>query len=174
MIIGLDVDLTLVDTLTPWLEWYKFKTGSDLSHILEEQKDHGFNIQDLMVSHNSPLDFWKQSDLYDTLEPIADCIDVVSELQKDHDVIFISYCFPEHIESKVSFLNRFFGPNIKFVDTKHKEYIKMDLMIDDHGVFLEKIKGLQPNCKVIQKMTPINSLSELVDDSFVNWKEFIL
>lgn len=173
MIIGMDVDLTVVDALTNWFKWYKFKTGHDLFHIMEAGEDHGFNVQELMINHSSPLDYWKQEDLYDTLEPLPGCVEKINQMKEaGHEIIFISYCFAGHLDSKVSFLKRFFGSDIVFIDTKHKEYVQMDAMFDDHSTFLEKIKDRQPDCLLIQKKTSINSILETAHSSFENWEDF--
>ena len=58
------IDLTVVDTLNPWLEWYRYKTGHNLTL---KGEDHGMNVQKLMINHSVPLDFWRKSDLYDNL-----------------------------------------------------------------------------------------------------------
>jgi 5'(3')-deoxyribonucleotidase len=172
MIIGIDVDLTLVNSLENWVLWYEHKTGHSLLNDFNKNIDHGLNIQKLMIYHDSPLDYWKLPDLYDNLHPMDGCVQVVKYLQEiGHDIIFISYCVPSHIDSKTSFLNRNFGPDIKLIDTKHKEYVKMDMFIDDHSEFLDNVRKLQPDCITIQKKTIINSIN--TELYFENWDEFL-
>lgn len=172
MIIALDIDLTLVDSLTPWIGWYKHQTGHDLADIFTDQQDRGFNIQDLMLQHSSPLDYWKSTTLYDNLEPLPNSIEAVRALQElGHDIIFVSYCFPSHIDSKIAFIKRNFGPDVKFIDTKHKEYVKMDMIVDDHSEFLLNVQKLQPDCITITKKTPINAVK--TDLYFEEWSEFL-
>lgn len=165
MIIGIDIDSTIVDTITPWANWYTFHTGEKLN--FSENK----NIYELMTCHSSPLDFWKQPNLYDNLTPYKKCVKVIKQLMEKHEVIFISYCFAGHLDSKVSFLKRNFGHNIKFIDTEHKEYIKLDVAIDDRGRYLRKIKEAQPNCRCIQKKSLLNCIS--FSDHFEDWDTFI-
>lgn len=137
-VIAVDVDLTVVDTLTPWLKWFKDRTGKD---VLNEDNNYSLipEMTRLMNGDVSfhPLDFWKQKDLYDFLKPLPDCVEVLKELHKRNwKIIFVSSCISEHIDSKIRFLDRYFrcGVNYEytpFISTHDKHYVRYDLLIDD-------------------------------------------
>ena len=153
MIIGVDIDLTIVDTLTPWIEWYKKLTGNDLKNDVVGMV---YNIEDLMKSHRDPLEFWRRPDLYDDLEPIPDAVEVLNELKRQgHTIIFISSCFPEHENSKRYFLQRNFDFD-GFISTSDKHFVKCDHFIDDYNKYLDKIKDFYPDTKTFRINTILN------------------
>lgn len=137
-IIAVDIDLTVVDTLTPWLEWYKKLTGHN---IIEEISNTEWNIDKLMHYHNSPMDFWKQANLYDELQPIPEAKRALDELSKDFDIIFVSSCYPEHIRSKEFFIKRNFPYYKAFIDAHYKGYTRCDFFVDDYKKNIEQFPG---------------------------------
>ena len=78
MIIGLDVDGVVVDTVTPFLE-----QGED-------------------------LEYWKNSTLYDNLKPHDEIYLVLDILENYGEVIFLTSSHCEHLFSKKKFLNYYF------------------------------------------------------------------
>ena len=118
--IGVDVDLTIVDTLTEWTEWWEAKTGKEFPwHKIGSD----FSINDALKEHmdaDAILEFWKQEDLYDNLEPIYGVFQTLSLLSTGYDIYFLSYCQPEHFESKKRFLDRYF-PFPLWSDKHYKE-----------------------------------------------------
>lgn len=174
MVIGVDVDLTIVDSLTPWLEWYEFKTGHSLELDFKDIHDRSLNLSELMIKHESPTDFWRTKNLYDSLELLSGVKEILTELMKEHEVIFISYCFPEHIDSKLSFLKRNFGTDIKFIDTKHKEYIYLDVFFDDNTSFIDRMIQKNPKTICVQKKTSINQISSNAHFVIDSWEDFDL
>jgi 5'(3')-deoxyribonucleotidase len=144
-VLGVDVDLTVVDPVTKWIKWYEDETNSKFV----PKKNHYF-IDELMVNHPSPSDFWKIDTLYDDLFPFEHSVDVLKKLSESYDIVFVSACFPEHINSKQRFLNRYFPFASGFISTKEKQYIKMDIFIDDHTENLELVKKYQPDTKIIR------------------------
>lgn len=135
-IIAIDVDLTIVDTLTPWIKWFINKTGipfgkEDITQyyigslMKAKTKDYGIDGFD-------PNDYWRIPDLYDYLSPLYDAYEVINSLIDDGlDIVFVSKCYPEHIDSKKDFLMAHFG-QVPFVSTSEKYMVRYDYFIDDH------------------------------------------
>jgi 5'(3')-deoxyribonucleotidase len=143
-IIGVDVDLTVVDVLTEWIDWYKNLTGHDIS---EEIKNVSYNVEDLMKKHFDPLSFWRKPDLYDNLEPIPEAVKYLKLLkQKGFKIVFASSCFPEHETSKKLFLKRNF-PVDGFLSTSDKQFVTCNYFIDDYDKYLNKINEFNSNIK---------------------------
>lgn len=134
MIIGVDVDLTVVDTLTEWLNWYEQETG----HEIKSFEGLSWNIDRLMVNHKDPMSFWKQVDLYDGLKPLKNSVEVLEKLSQNHQVVFVSQCEPEHEFSKRKFLDKYFPFSSGFVSTGDKHFVRCDIFIDDSGKMLKK------------------------------------
>lgn len=149
-IIAVDVDETIVDVYNPWKEWYKNLTG----HEIKVQQT--YNVQELMDRHEDPLVFFKNPNLYDTLKPRPDAVEVLNDLSKEYDIVFVSHCFPEHEKSKLYFLKRNFNFDFKFISTKDKEAVKMDVFIDDNISMLNKVKEYQPDVFCIQYCSEIS------------------
>lgn len=152
-IIAVDVDLTVVDTLNPWLEWYDALTGHD---IFDDVKKETYNLEELMHMHPSPLDYWKKPDLYDDLVPMGDSVEILKELSDKYDIIFVSSCFPEHITSKELFLQKYFSFHKGFISTHQKQYAKCDIFIDDYIKHIDQVKKYNPECLCILHKSDMN------------------
>lgn len=143
------MDLTVVDTLEPWMEWFESWTGQR-----PKNEDHAYDLVPEMTEiaerlyvqggHNhlymfNPMTFWKRSALYNDLEPILNSVEVLKELKdKGCHIVFVSKCVNSHADSKEKFLKRNFPFMDAFISTGAKEYIDYDVMIDDNIDFLQK------------------------------------
>lgn len=146
MKIGVDVDLTLVDTGSEWWEWLTtIYTSRDFYYLSDTYNNHGKLEYDLTKYftdcsekiEGNPFDFWKQDDLYDKLSPLTHSVEVLRQLvEAGHDIVFISYCHGGHFKSKVDWLKKYFpfvdiGGKGGFIATKEKHLVNVDAMIDD-------------------------------------------
>ncbi len=153
-IIGVDVDLTVCDSVTPWKAWYAKLTGHDISKEITEVNN---DLQDLMKRHSDPLSFWKKDDLYDDIEPFEIAIKVLTKLSDmGFTIVFVSSCFPEHENSKRMFLKRHFPMSSGFVSTSDKQFVKMDYFIDDYKKNLKLVQLWQPECRCFHVESGIN------------------
>lgn len=133
--IAIDVDLTVVDSLTPWYNWLESYTDGckvknedgaydlvpEMLQLLKQAGNEG-------VVH--PFDFWKKPDLYDNLEPLEGAVEAINKMRKSANVIFVSTCVPEHETSKVKFLKKYFKYDA-FIDTADKHFVNYDVLFDD-------------------------------------------
>ncbi len=126
MIIGVDVDQTVVDTLTEW------------NNYIKQISNNEFDI------HTGDLvnyeEYWRSNTLYDGLTPVKDVINILTKLSKTHKIYFISKCYNEHIPSKENFLQRHFGFDYKFINIAEKWHIDVDIMIDDNEHILDNME----------------------------------
>ena len=124
--LGIDVDNTVVSHEKEWKEW---------------SKKHNLKL-DLTKEVTNPklLEFWKQEDLYDNIKPIPSAVKAINNLYNTsmYEIIFVSHCFPEHIQSKINFLNKYFKYH-SFVNTKDKHLLNLDILIDDRDFFTDEI-----------------------------------
>lgn len=145
-IFAVDVDLTVVDSLTPWLEWFYAETGRFVENR-EGAYDLVPEMRAIIAEEGLTLDpfsYWLKHDLYDSLAPLEGCERVLKGLHDaGHKILFVSLCEPEHIRSKRRFLNNFFPYNVGFIDTAEKHFVKYDVLIDDKEDHIKK--GLQHN-----------------------------
>lgn len=169
-VIGVDVDLTVVDPVPGWLDWYFRLTGKTLDVNVE------FNIEKLMIHHHDPMQYWKNDKLYDNLEPIVGSVENLKNLKEaGFKIVFISNCYPEHLNSKKYFIKRNFPFADGFIDTADKGFVGVDYFIDDYNHYLNQVKTQNPDCICIKHISSINSKSE--DYPYLDWKgikDFIL
>lgn len=162
-IIAVDVDLTVVDSVTPWVNWYKDLTGDDLGSLSSENND----LETLMKNHNDPMKFWRDPKLYDKLEAFEHA---KIYLQKIHElgigIIFVSSCIPEHEESKRHFIRRNFPYSKGFVSTSDKKFVRCDYFVDDYKKYC---RDVSPHSKVFQIKSFLNSPSD--EFPYVEWVE---
>ena len=163
-IIAVDVDLTVVEMINSWVEWYYKKTGVKL----EEFKSKTWNIEELMIHHNDPMEFWKNPNLYDEVSPIENSVEVLRELSEDYDIVFVSHCLPEHENSKRYFIKRNFPFAKGFISTGDKGFVKCDIVIDDYIKYLSNFDDFV--VKIMHKSF-INYDSPIEGIPLLEWKE---
>jgi len=166
-IIGVDVDLTVCDSVTPWKDWYRKLTGHDITDEISEVNN---DLQDLMKHHSDPLSFWKKTDLYDNIKPYKEAVEVLTHLSElGYTIVFVSSCFPEHENSKKMFLKRHFPFASGFISTSDKQFVQMDFFIDDYKKNLKLVQSHQPRCNCFHIKSGINK-----EDGFPfgDWEKF--
>ncbi len=155
----IDVDLTVVDTLIPWINWWEKETEMDFPW---EELSPNNSINKILFKHlPSALDFWEKEDLYDLLLPIKHSVDVLKRISIDHDVYFVTKCTEGHYNSKVRFLNKFFPFNSGVINTPYKHLIEADLFVEDHTEYVKDILNKRPGSKVYQFMTEDNKYQKV-------------
>ncbi|WNT48166.1 hypothetical protein SPLA5a_PHROGS00083 [Salmonella phage SPLA5a] len=191
--IGIDVDLTFVDSGTPWLQWMEQVYGVKADYNLPDINPQGMDYYNLSkyfppakVNQLPPYEFWEDPYLYDKLRPRAGAVDAVAAwAAAGHFNHFVSYCKKGHFSSKVRFLKReteeFFsiepGSGHGFYATKNKAGIKIDVIIDDRNEFLNQFG---PEVIKIKFKTPYDQSEELrvsLDLETDDWnviKDFVL
>lgn len=177
MIIGIDVDDVLVPMAVPWLDWLA-TTYNDVIHDPEEFKTNILNSKswqlvtliDKYLENTKILtdkwDYWRNPNLYDDFVPRAGASDVIKFLvdNEGHEILFISHCFPEHYESKLRFLKKYFDSECLIsCDRKYKHLLNTNLIIDDCP---DIIRNCVENCKTIgvQFMTEFKYVEKVVTD----------
>ena len=155
--IVVDVDLTLVDTLTPWVEWWEFMTDSKFDWT-KVGPDYSINKQLLeKMTHDEYMVFWNKSDLYDDLVPREGALTLLRWYSAlGYEIYFVSKCEPGHFKSKVRFLDKYFPFSEGLINTKHKHTIEADIYMEDHVEYTQAILDSRPHAKVYQFVTRDN------------------
>lgn len=183
--IGIDVDLTWVDSGKAWEEWLTAVHGVPLNLDLCEPPTNGslhYNTSKYFpkATENIPdaYEFWEDPYLYDKLKPIAGAAEAVGALKEvGHDILFVSHCKKGHFSSKVRHLKRYAkGVDMEkgtdgFYATKNKAGVKVDVFIDDRHNFLNQFGD---DVIKILYVTPYSQDEELkvsVDLRTNDWKE---
>ena len=166
IVIAVDVDLTVVDSVTPWKAWYTKLTGHDLGEVTSENN----NLEEMMKNHNDPMQFWRQPDLYDNLQPIKEAVRALKKLHNmGYKIIFVSACQPEHEVSKRMFLGRNFPYHDGFISTGDKKHVACDYFIDDYKKYCRQQND---RATVFQIKTELNSSSN-GEFAYVDWEEIV-
>lgn len=143
--IAVDVDLTLLDTLTPWLEAFgltiddlnkidnRASDWTDLSPWLDE---HGVSNP----KYSKSYEFWNDGSIYKTAKENPGVVFFLKELKRwieentdyECNMFICSTCTVGHKEQKVKRIKELFGNMFNgFVDTSEKYLVDYDLLIDD-------------------------------------------
>lgn len=142
-LVAVDVDLTFVDTLTPYLDWFKQRAGRAVPQsVYEEAYDLNPYYEQNGVDGHA---FWKQGDLYDGLVPLPGAVAKLAELSVVANIVFVSKCYPEHITSKVNMLKKFCLFPHDFIAAGAKWLVDYDLLIDDSWDVMSKAVKARPN-----------------------------
>lgn len=174
MIIGVDVDLTIVDTLTGLIQYVKSKLPDEKSrqHLnkaielyIQTFNDYG-NFHELLDSvlkrYNVKAkaeNYWRQKDLYDNLKPYEEAFEVINWFHRNGaKIVFITTAYPEHFESKMNFVLKYFPYAYDFVSLNKKYLITgIDYFIDDNIQQIEDMMYLgDPNIQCFLYRTPFN------------------
>ncbi|AYP28272.1 hypothetical protein HWB92_gp014 [Serratia phage vB_SmaA_3M] len=163
--VGVDIDLTIVDTLTPWLAQFNSLGSSfeayarsreleytfrpitdtcykefkgDLCPLMMERAPTGYGFQ--------PMMYWRDPRLYDKLSPLNGAVEFLTGLYRglmgtgrfsDVRFIAVSKCEPEHERSKRQFVEREFRDMFYgFISTDDKHLVNLDMLIDDNPKYV--------------------------------------
>ena len=178
--IALDVDLVLTDIIDKWHMYLRSRCLSydarrykkDLQH---ERVDYNITRYYELPMDVDGFDFWRQHDLYDDAKLLKYAKEVIMNWYMDgHELVFISYCFSEHEQSKIRFLKRSLGfiaeEDFHFISTKSKGFVRADVCLDDRNVFLNQM-GNKTLC--IKFHTPYTQCEEARQHyiTYNNWKD---
>ena len=155
-IIGVDVDLTLVDSdlhwkayldaVGVWKEPYRFEDAIILNYDLSKHY--------LLPVGFDPYDFWRSSSCYDTMKPKDGSIDCLSGLAVEgHKIVFVSATKGLHGKSKYNWLQRHFPFMAGAIFTKEKQFVNCDILVDDRNNFLQKMPDTTKLIKYETKYT---------------------
>ena len=150
MLIACDVDLTVVDTLTPWMNEFKLVTGGRV--VKNEDKNYSLEpemnniLSELDITNYDPMSYWDHKDLYDHVRPLPMSEHALFELHKQgHSIVFVSSCISGHIDSKKKWLDYEFPYHAGFIDTSDKHWVNYDVLIDDRVKHMELGHRHRPN-----------------------------
>lgn len=174
--IGVDVDLTVVDTGRVWCNWLEYKGATLDFKAYAKAMDFGrapYNISKLAIVPDcvDPLDFWRDPKLYDSLSPLEGSVETLKALHdKGHKIVFVSAIKGDHHKSKYYFLKKHFPFLSGVVFTKEKHFVNLDVMIDDRCDVLNKFDG-EKTCKI--RFDTVYEQSEKCEAHFVvkSWKD---
>ena len=164
-VLGVDVDLTVVDTGVSWFNW--------LNNVCLSNKEmpEGTTEYDLTKYFSEELkgkdgyEYFRHTGVYDTLRPIAGSVDVLTNLSSNYEVVFISQVKGNHSKSKVEFIKRYFPFYSGIVFTKEKHHVAVDIMVDDRVKFLNQfgddVKKVLFKTNYIQDAIP---QGDIIDD----------
>lgn len=176
-IVAIDVDLTVVDTLKPWLDEFKAITGLEVKN---ESREYSLEpemyelIRQSGVPPFDPMTFWRDPSLYDNLEPLPYCVEAINLLiDMGYTVIFVSSCFSEHTDSKIRFLKKWFPRHHGFISTHEKQFVNYLVLIDDRIKHMELGKSHRPDAHHIM-FTGVradgNEIQRMPFDKCSSWK----
>lgn len=176
-IIGVDVDLTVVNSDIAWFDWCNSKCRNKFNHaeLIAERGMIPYHFGKLFgfVNPETALDFWDEEFVYDELEPIPHSVNALKDLSRSHDIVFVSKLMGNHFESKKHFLETHFPFMSGFIGTDQKQFARVDILIDDRVDHLNKVQkaGIIP----IQYMTPYTQDEEpAVDMPFIkSWLDLL-
>ena len=173
MIFGIDVDLTIVDTLTPLIQFVRHKLPNEGQNELNKAIENFINNHDTYSDFHDLLnfylkkyninqtadDYWRQADLYDNLQPYKEAIEVINWLYKNgFKIVFITTVYPEHYQSKLNFILKYYPYAYDFVSLDKKYLLGwLDYFVDDNIRHIEEFKLLgNPDIQTFLYVTPFN------------------
>lgn len=165
-VLGVDVDITVVDTGKVWLERLEQKCGK-LPRGLPEVLP--YNLGELWGIPDSGMDFWRQRNLYDGLTPREHAVSTLEMLSEYWDIVFVSSIKGDHHKSKVEFLKKHFPFMSGFIATKEKQYSRVDMMIDDR---IDILNRMPRDCGVMLFESPYTQNENAINRPHISISEW--
>lgn len=147
-VIAIDIDLVLCNVIPKWHIYLKslcsnYDAGRYKKDLLYGDVDYDIAKYYTLPEGIDGFDFWDQQDLYDDVPLYPNAQDVIRELYKKYDIVFVSYSVAGHLNSKVNFVkgNFTFIPeeDFHFISTKSKGHVRCDIIIDDRHCFINQM-----------------------------------
>lgn len=148
MNIGVDIDLTIVDTGNGWRSWLE-KHFPQIKEIPEH--NISYNLGEYFGKSKTGLthfEYWDNNHLYDDLEFIHGVEESLRSIKEcGHNLYFTSHTRPGHFKSKFRMLNRLgfvdFSKGDAFFATQEKGALSgcISVMVDDRNKFLNQFSG---------------------------------
>lgn len=178
MIIAIDVDITLVtQPIEDWIEHLKYNSTFFDEYQLQKDLANGVAHYDLTRYSDTVKDkqFWQQAEIYDKASiSLSDKRKIEEWHNAGHQIVFVSYCFPEHERGKIAMLKREFPFLVKdfhFISTFSKGFVKCDVIIEDRNEHLNQFSEdvrkylvkspYKQNVDRKDKCVVVNSISEI-------------
>lgn len=147
MNIGIDIDLTLVDSGKGWENWLK-------KHFPQTKvipnKNINYNLSEYFGESSTGLkhfDYWSNNHLYDDMDFEEGAYSSLKNLkEKGFNLIFISHTKSGHFKSKFRLLKKLdfldFSNGDAFIATKEKGTLSgcLAAMVDDRNKFLNQFE----------------------------------
>lgn len=125
MIVGIDIDGTLLDILSVCLDEYNRVSGESVKS--SDIKEYYWHKN---LDQNHKPDQLRQPHLYQFVRPVEGAVEAVKKIQQNHTIVVISHDRKEFAEIKGRIIRRWFGLN-DIVFAEDKRCVKYDLLIDD-------------------------------------------
>lgn len=187
-LIGIDVDNTVVGLDRLWYKWieerYPLPWEIDFDAriinksgriVTFDEEPLPYNYAEITGCKKTTHNFFNCVDIYDEAVPYDGAKEVIRELRKNHEVIFISAIGKHggHYNSKLNFLRRHFGRSVEMISAVSaiKYLVNVDVMIDDRVGVLEKFDAIGK--KTIwrnDKTHQVEDINFIPTMEFTDWK----
>ncbi len=151
--IMVDVDMTLVDTVSGWLRWFEIRSGVTIDPTR-------YHLEKLMEGHinEDPLNYWRQKDMYETLSPYDKSVSTIRRLvDAGFDLVFVTWSpYNGQIRAKDKWLAEHYGADIPVVHTDLKHYVDCDIMIDDNEWMIRDVLKRRAGTEILKMETTMN------------------
>lgn len=142
MKIVVDIDGTVVDSVSPWINQLVrpdqvsglMMVGGTLNHEL---------VALTGKTYADVTQYWKDID-YTKLPLIDGCLETLRTLHKQgNEIFFLTSCLREHIQSKFDFVDMHFPFASDLMISSRKDLVKADCMVEDNLTVLSSMKDVE-------------------------------
>jgi 5'(3')-deoxyribonucleotidase len=171
-ILGVDVDLCIYPSDVGWMEYLKYYNGFG-KIVHREDGLIPYNLAEMFPTVKGAYLYWKELD-YNVFKPINGSVEVLEELSKSFDIVFISaeIC-GYHSKNKRSKLEIDFPFLCGYAATREKFIFKGSVvaMIDDR---LDHLEGFDFDQRVLFKTNYTQSVECSVPYAFAQWDDSVV
>jgi 5'(3')-deoxyribonucleotidase len=174
MRIGIDLDLTVIQSDEAWYNWlYYMCIGHEpppsafanfIGEMLKREGTVSYNLAEYFPEptdgKSDAFNFFRGTTCYDTIKPVQGAVKTIKQLHAlGHEIVFISHVKGNTLKSKHNWLLRHFPFEFGYIATKEKHLVNVDMIADDR---LENLVNFPATVHKLLYTTPYKQTYNLV------------
>jgi len=171
-LLGVDIDLTIVNTGQGWEDYLKYYNG--FAKVVEPKEGEllPYDLSEMYPNVAQPYDYWRTLD-YNQFKPLEGSVEALEKLSNYFGIVFISRVKGTHGKSKYYWVKEHY-PFMTDLITTHGKWLmgnSVECMIDDRLDVLEKFDF---NKRILFQTPYTQSAKCPVAYSFSEWNDGVV
>lgn len=141
MIIGIDVDQTFMDTMTPWIGCYNL----DFNDNLKTEEITSWKVHDFVVEEakEAIYDYIKGTKVFEMATPINGAVEAIQYLKSQgHRIIYPTANNPQDVKTEILKKYKVLDDSKNVYTCEDKSLIVCDFLVDDKPENVESAYGV--------------------------------
>lgn len=158
MKVNIDIDNTVNNFIQKFVELCNRMKVADKEFSVDDMTQYSLQTATGIDNDTLTTLFFKNPCFYKKLEPLDDAYWVIEEMNKKHEVKFVTSIDYDVIDSRIEFVQKYFpfiDINRQLLVTNDKHSIYAEMVIDD---YVKNMDNVNPDCTFLLFNQPWNKL----------------